>query len=128
MTTRWYVAVLVISSTIDGRRQTTTIDFQVRVFRAVDDETAFARANALGETEEHSYENADGETVSWHFNGLHDLQQLPDDTIGDGTEVYSMLRDGNPLDFVMPKEQLTVFWAEKNKDKTAEEILFKKRE
>lgn len=128
MSERWYVAVLVVSSKINGKRSTPTVDFQIRVFKSSDDEAAFIKANELGAKEEHSYENSDGETVSWHFDGLHDLQELSVNNIEDGTEVYSMLNDGNPRDYIMPKDRLTVFWVAQNKDKTAKEILSRKNE
>ncbi len=128
MSEHWYVAVLVVSSKIDGKRATPTIDFQIRTLRASDGEAALTKANELGAKEAHSYQNPEGETVSWHFDGLHDLQEISGDRIDDGTEVYSILGEGEPFEYVMPKDRLTVFWSEQNQNKTAKEILFRKSE
>jgi hypothetical protein len=123
MSFKWYVSVLVFSSKIDGQRTTSALDLQVRVLRAKDHEGAFARANEIGREKEHSYRNGENQTISCHFDGLHDLRELLDSEIADGSEVYSMLQEGDPENLIVSKDELTVFWLERNKHRTAMEIL-----
>jgi hypothetical protein len=55
--------------------------------------------------------------------GLGNLEILREKEISDGTEIYSRLERGGPKPEVRRKRDLTVFWAERNKHKTAGELL-----
>jgi len=50
---------------------------------------------------------------------LGSLQSLLDKEISDGTEICSRLERGRPKSKVRRKKDLAVFWAERNKHKTA---------
>jgi len=120
----WYLAVLVVESSVgEDEAREPLVDLQCRLVRAVNAEDAYLKALALGDSEEHSYENADGETVRWKFAGLHDLRKLDDQDLVHGAEVYSTLRRRASSHYVVPKHRLTEFFAEANKHKTAREIL-----
>jgi len=68
--THWYVAVLVVSSRVEGKPSAApAVDLQYRLVRAESNEEAFRRALELGGNEAHSYLNAEGQTVSWSFLG-----------------------------------------------------------
>jgi hypothetical protein len=121
---RWYIAVIVIASRV-ARSETYTplLDLQYRLLRAPSHEDAYQRALLLGQEERLSYKNADRQTVTWTFLGLHDLREIDVTELSDGVEVYSQVRRASPEQYVAAKEQLTCFWVEPNKDKTAREIL-----
>ena len=121
---QWYVAELIIQCRVGRlRKRRTLYDRQVKVLRAPTDEAAYARALELGKAENHSYKNSAGETVAWHFVGLSNLETLHQKRISDGTEIHSRLECGDPKTAVRPKRALTVFWAERNKHRTARELL-----
>jgi hypothetical protein len=93
------------------------------VLRAANHESAYKRALSLGKVENHHYKNSAGETVYWEFMGLADLDKLREGKIDDGTEIHSRLQRGDPKPEVYAKRDLTVFWGERNKHKTAAELL-----
>ena len=120
----WYAAVLVIRSHVGGNTNAAPLlDHQVRLLRATDAEAAYERALVLGAAEAHSYLNAEGETVTWEFAGLHDLAELLADDLDDGVEVYSWRTAGRIEDAILPKDRLAVFWAAANGHRTARELL-----
>ena len=121
---KWYSAALIVTSSIDNDPQyKPLVDLQVRLIKAVDAEEAYKEALRLGVAEETNYKNAIDEIVRWHFEGLHDLQELSAEELSSGTEVFS-IRSGNAIeDLVVDKDRLTVFWIDANKHKKAIEIL-----
>ncbi len=121
---RWFVSVLVVRSRVGmGGEPHTTVDLQYRLIHAVDAESAYNRAVELGRATALSYQNSAGEDVSWEFAGLHHLHELDDAELTDGTEVYSRLVRDDPSNLVVPKGKLSVFWAEANKGRIAQELL-----
>jgi hypothetical protein len=122
-TERWYIAVLVVASRVDGASAEPLLDLQLRLIRAVDDEQAYERAVEVGSQATHSYRNADGAVVSWQCLGLNDLRELGEQELVHGVEVFSQLTRRPATELLVAKEQLICFWAEANKDRTAREIL-----
>ena len=122
---QWFVAVLVLRSRVgEGWQQDEPfLDHQVRLLRAASAEVAYARAQALGAEEEHSYENADGAVVRWEFLGLADLDRVNASSLVDGVEVYSWQRRGEGDEVVQPKERLTAFYVAANASRTARDLL-----
>ena len=121
---RWFAALLILKSRVASELPDQPLaDIQYRVIQAPDAEAAYLRALAIGRSEEHSYQNADGREVSWSFIGLRDLRELPDGQPSDGSEVYSQIAHSSPKKLVVPKEKLTVFWLEANKERTVEDLL-----
>ena len=110
-TEQWYIAILVFESRIveDPSDDDTSVDVQYRLVRAVDAESAYARALALGRRDQHSYKNPDGETCEWVFAGLQDLRWVDDQELGHGAEVYGFIEDGVASERVVPKDELTEF-------------------
>ena len=98
-------------------------DRQIKVLRASSPEAAYRRALEFGKLENFSYKNSSGEKVSWKFAGLGNLKMLPDDEILDGTEIHSRLEHGESKMEIRKKRDLTIFWTERNKHKTAAELL-----
>ena len=121
---QWYVAEVIVRCRVGKVPKGKTLyDRQIKVLRASTDEVAYERALKLGNAENHSYKNSAGEMVSWEFVGLGNLESLNEKKISDGTEIHSRLERGNPKSEVRQKRDLTVFWAERNKQKTAGELL-----
>ena len=106
----WYVAELIVECRV-GRARAALWEQQLVVLRERSATAAYATAMKLGRRQNQAYRNSAGETVRWRFKGLGDL-----------TEVHSRLsREGLPS--ISPKAKLTVFWAERNKHRTAGELL-----
>src|SRR5687767_6015735 len=120
---RWYIAVVVVASRVETTAADPLVDLQLRLIRAVDDEQAYQRAIEVGSQQGHSYHNANGAVVSWQYLGLHDLRELDEEELTHGVEVFSQLTRRPATELVVAKHQLTCFWAEANKERTAQEIL-----
>jgi len=122
---KWYVVRLVVRCRVgEGDPGPWTIDEQVHVLRAPSHEMAYEKSLQLGKAEEHSYENAAGEMVYWDFVGVAELDELLSPTIKDGTEITYRLFDVDNVEELVPdKDDLLVFWGERNKHRTAREIL-----
>jgi len=121
---RWYVVEVIVRCRVGkSSKRRALYDRQIKVLRASNDEAAYGRALELGKAENHSYKNSAGEKVYWEFVGLGNLETLQEKKISDGTEIHSRLERGSPKSEVRRKRDLTVFWAERNKRKTAGELL-----
>jgi hypothetical protein len=118
------VAVLVVSSKVASPTPVSPlVDLQHRLVRAASNEDAYRRALDLGHQRAHSYLNADGQTVSWECLGLHDLCEIDDAELVDGTELYSRIVRKDPRSYLVVKEQLTCFWSAADMHRTAAEIF-----
>jgi hypothetical protein len=121
---RWFIAVLVVRSRVGSQTdEQPLLDLQFRLIHADDSEAAYTRALELGAQSGQSYRNAEGHEVRWEFMGLNDLREVDDQHLQDGTEVYSQLARDDADKAVVPKGKLSVFWAEANKGRTAEDLL-----
>src|SRR5262245_7077129 len=100
-----------------------TIDLQVRLLAADSHDEAYAKAQLLGRRVEEHYINSDGEEVTWVYLGLHDLDELNDENLVDGVEVWSLRASRPGMSLVRSKHQLALFWFDANKDRTARELL-----
>lgn len=125
MKNKWYVATLIMRCWVgESAPGSWTCDRQICVIRATDGDEAYRKALRLGEEEEDSYSNAFGEIVHWEFVGLEDLDELVGRTIRDGTEIRSFLFEhDDPFRLIPQREELTIFWIQRNKHRTAQEII-----
>jgi hypothetical protein len=106
----WYLAVLVVSSRVEGRPdKEPLVDLQYRLIRAADAEAAYLRARELGAEEVQDYENDAGERVFWEFDGLHELHEIGPDNLKDGAEVFYRMEEDDPQEWVVSKEELRAF-------------------
>ncbi len=88
----WFAAKLLFESSVregDGR---VLQEESIRLIQADDEAHAHAKATELGTTEEHQYPNEQGETVAWQFVGILEIQDLCEDNLFDGMEVFSTLK------------------------------------
>jgi hypothetical protein len=106
---RLFVAALVLESKADGGDANTLVDHQVRVIRAPNAKAAYDRALRLGEAENAAYKDSEGETLTWQFLGLSELDQLDERQLQDGGEVFSWRTRGSGRVFVRQKDQLSAF-------------------
>ena len=106
----WFVAILLYESSIEGANDVEpSTEVSYRLIRASDVDGAYRRAVELGHQEQTSYLNSDGETCTWRFLGLEDLQEVSDETLEDGTEVYGFIEKGPASRRVVPMDKLTAF-------------------
>ena len=109
----WYIATLVIASKA-GADEVQTCEEQIRAIRAPNAESAYEKALIVGKNEEHSYLNVYGQTVTWAFVGLENLEVV-DDSMRDGVEIRSRLfGHKTPSKLVRSKAELSVFASENN--------------
>ena len=115
----WFVAILVFESSIhaekDGPKIKTydpSVDLQYRLVCATDLESACERAFVMGHEGEHAYENSDGNICAWSFKGLKDLEEVLDDELVDGVEIYGYITEGRAEDYVDSKWRLRLFLGE----------------
>ena len=105
----WFSAVLLLSSEVrDPGAEIPLVDHQVRLIHAGDADDAYERAHELGEAAQHAYLNEAGETVSWHFVGVYQLEELAAPP-AHGTEVYSWFNAEGERVRVPDKAELDVF-------------------
>jgi hypothetical protein len=126
----WYVATLVVECRVAGELEDPATCMQdVHVIRAPDRDTAYEKALRLGKSKEDCYLNSHGETVSWRFIGLDNLEELRASAIRDGTEVWSrILHVDDPSTLVRSRNELTVYKRSQWAHKTAGEIIEEKEE
>jgi hypothetical protein len=108
---RWFIAVLVFESRIveDPSDDDASVDVQYRLVRAVDADSAYQRAMALGKGERVRYENVDGNTCEWVFAGLEDLRLVDDQELEHGSEIYGFIEKGVASARVVTKDKLSEF-------------------
>jgi hypothetical protein len=119
---RWYVAILVMECQI-ANQPDGTVDLQVRVIQANSHDQAYEKAQSLGRKAEERYTNVSGDEVAWVFKGLHDLDEIYDGILGDGTEVWSLRTTRAADALVRVKPDLASFWVDANKDRSVRELL-----
>lgn len=87
----WYLAKIVYR--IENKESTSTgqFDEQLRLIAAVNEDSAFLKAQAVGREEETCFENSQHPPVSWSFINVAELYRLSE--LIDGAELYSMIRE-----------------------------------
>ena len=106
---RLFVAVLVLQSRVGDRDESPIVDHQIRIIRAPNATSAYTRAIRLGEGENSTYKNPDGQMVTWEFLGLSELERVEESQLTDGGELFSWRTRGLGRAFVREREQLAVF-------------------
>ncbi|HEY4372714.1 MAG TPA: DUF4288 domain-containing protein [Burkholderiales bacterium] len=120
----WFAAVLVVECNVpDSAPASRLFDRQIRLIQADSPDAAYTDALSIGESENASYQNAEGHVVTWRFVGLHDLAEVMTDGLKSGVEIWSLREQGDAASKVVEKSQLTAFWVQANEDKTAAELL-----
>jgi hypothetical protein len=116
---RLFVAVLVLQSRVGEQDDKPIVDHQVRLIRALNVKAAYARALEFGKAENASYKNQVGQTVTWEFLGLAELDRLDENQLRDGGEVFSWRTLGIGTDLVRKREQLAVFATKETRSRSS---------
>jgi hypothetical protein len=92
----WFGAKLLFESSVPDDDAGVLQEESIRLIEATDNAYAHLKANTLGTSEEHQYPNEQGETVSWRFVCVLEIQDLSQDSVFDGMEVFSTLKWTEP--------------------------------
>jgi hypothetical protein len=88
----WFAAKLLFESTVQHDDGRVLQEESIRLLQADDKSQAHSKATDIGNSEKHQYANSQGETVSWRFVSILEVQDLCEDNIFDGMEVFSTLK------------------------------------
>jgi hypothetical protein len=98
---RWFAVRLLSESAIPQDLAAEPLfEDSLVVLRATDEIEAQQLGKKHGLAAQHEYENEAGERVRWTFREVLDVQELADEEISDGTEVYQRLLGPRELHFV----------------------------
>ena len=87
----WFAAKLLFESSVPNEDGRLLQEESIRLIQASDEADARSRACQLGNSEQHQYRNDLGETVAWQFVSVLEIQDLCEESLSDGTEVFSTL-------------------------------------
>jgi hypothetical protein len=88
----WYAAELTFRGTVlDDPKDEPLYETSIRLVQADSDDEAKTKAAALGNEGAHEYLNPDGERVAWHFLKVGDVQEIEDQTLAHGAELFSRI-------------------------------------
>jgi hypothetical protein len=88
----WFSARARFHSTIGGEEQPDDLcEWVVYLVSGETTDEVGLKAEAIGRGNETSYQNEDGNLVSWVFEEIEEIQSLCETDLYDGMEVYSRL-------------------------------------
>ena len=88
----WFSALLFFECEVIGAAESDPLcEKSVRIFRAAGEEEAMTKAEEIGRRAETEYPNVDGQTVVWRFVRVLEVQDLTEEELGEGMEVFSRL-------------------------------------
>src|SRR5688572_21159508 len=97
----WYSArILMEASHPDGHSEPKLFEDSVVLLRAGSIEEAATKATRQGKKAEHSYKNAEGETVRWEFREVLDVVEVLDAELVEGSEVYHHYIDEEGVEYL----------------------------
>ena len=73
--------------------------FKIFIIDVGEDCSPDEKALLIARSFEYEYKNCEGEKVFWRLNKIIEIQELFEETIYDGVEVFSRLRNDNFPDF-----------------------------
>lgn len=110
---KWFLADIVEEIQIAGEEQN-VVHINTVLIRARSAEEAYEKAMANGRDGEHSYENTDGQMVTFRFRGLRNLALIHDE-LEDGAELIYEERIGVPEEelqgYITPKDELIAYYS-----------------
>lgn len=93
----WYSAMIIYECEIAGTSEARPLrEESIRIVRAASEAAALAAAHEVGRQNAHSYTNERGEVVSWRLVRVVDVQDLCEDELGHGVEVFSRMTPAAP--------------------------------
>jgi hypothetical protein len=88
----WYAVNMLFTSQVeDAESPRPLFEKSIRLFEASSEAEAIQKAEYAGRTGRLTYENDQGERVSWKFVRLIEVQDLCEAALYDGVEVFSEL-------------------------------------
>jgi hypothetical protein len=87
---KWYMMKLVFQIICGDGNHTPQFDEQLRLVHAADEDTAFAKAKELGESEAETFYNQKEQLVQWRFINVSELYCL---SLVDGAELFSHINE-----------------------------------
>ena len=96
----WYSAKLLyvcdvegnsIKNSADVKESSNLTEYSIRIFKAKSEEEAKEKAKQIGLKNQHYYKNYLDEKVSWNFVKVVEIQDLFEDEVLEGIEVYSSM-------------------------------------
>jgi len=101
----WFLAKIVYRIICGDGEHTPQFDEQLRLIEAVDESTAFAKAQTIGEQEQEMFLNQHEKLVQWKFINVSELYKIS--ALIDGAELYSRVQEwdnaGSYIDLVNKK-------------------------
>jgi hypothetical protein len=88
----WFGAKLLFESSNRHEGNRVLQEESIRLLQADNEEQAHSKAGQLGISEQHEYQNEQGETVAWRFVALLEVQDLCERDVYDGMEVFSTMK------------------------------------
>src|ERR1039457_4205151 len=92
----WHaVSLFFVADHLQHPKENPLWEEQIILIDSLTDEEAKHKAETFGKASQHSYSNADGETVNWRFVKVERACPIEPKTLVSGTELFSrFLRDG----------------------------------
>lgn len=88
----WFSALILFECRVGGILPSDGFyELSVRLVQAKDSAAALAEAESIGKEHAHEYLNGEGELVSWTFKKVVEAQELANQTLTSGSEVYSRI-------------------------------------
>jgi uncharacterized protein DUF4288 len=104
----WFAARLLFESSVQHDDGRVLQEESIRIIQANDELQAQSKAALLGTSDQHRYLNDQGETVAWRFVSVLELQDLCEDNITDGMEVFARLTWGKLTHTEVPSDCGTI--------------------
>ncbi len=88
----WFSARLLFFTTVNGHEDADPLcEESIILVHAENESSARKSATCLAAKMEHGYENGQAEPVEWKFAGIVEVQDIFEESIENGTEVFSQL-------------------------------------
>lgn len=87
----WFLCKIVYQIICGEGAHTPQFDEQLRLIEAVDEATAFAKAQTIGELEQEMFFNQQEKLVQWKFINVSELYRIS--ALIDGAELYSRVQE-----------------------------------
>ena len=87
----WYLAKIVFQIICGDGQHQAQFDEQLRLIQASGKQAAFAKATAIGKSEEDRFFNIHQQPVHWKFINVSELYRMEE--LLDGAEIYSKIKE-----------------------------------
>jgi hypothetical protein len=99
----WYLAVILFKNTHSPSSNDQLWEERFVLFEATNHAEAENKATSYSRSEEQSYPNQNGETVSWNFDSVWEVRPLDASHFEDKLEIFSRFLKSNEVDSLKRK-------------------------